>query len=123
MTTSEKDLKGRKPGWRDLPRGGLIVEPGSAHRYRTGDWRTLRPILDAEKCRHCMLCWVYCPDSAIIVEDGKVVGIDLDHCKGCGICARECPPKAAAITMVPESELREKEESAPGDQRQHGEQS
>ena len=104
----------RLPGWRDLPRGGLILEPGSAQRYKTGDWRTLRPVRDAEKCRQCMLCWVYCPDSAVIVEDGKVVGVDLDHCKGCGICARECPPKAAAITMVAESELRDKEGAKAG---------
>jgi len=108
-TTTERDLAGRKPGWRELPRGGLIVEPGSAQRYETGDWRTLRPVRDPEKCTQCMRCWIYCPDSAVIVEDGKVVGIDLDHCKGCGICARECPPKAAAITMAPESELREQE--------------
>jgi pyruvate ferredoxin oxidoreductase delta subunit len=98
-----------KPGWRELPIGGLILEPGNAQSYKTGDWRTLRPVYDAEKCRQCMLCWIYCPDSAIIVEEGKVVGIDLDHCKGCGICARECPPKAAAITMVAEAELRGEE--------------
>jgi len=105
---TDKERAERKSGWRELPLGGLIVEPGSAERYQTGDWRTLRPVLDVEKCRHCMLCWIYCPDGAIIVEDGKVVGINLEHCKGCGICARECPPKAAAITMVAESELRGK---------------
>jgi len=35
-----------------------------------------------------------------LVEDGRVVGVDLDYCKGCGICASECPQKA--ITMVEE---------------------
>jgi len=49
---------------------------------------------------------VYCPDSAIIVEDAKVKGVDYDHCKGCGICARECPPKVQALTMDNEAKYR-----------------
>jgi len=48
-----------------------------------------------------MICWVFCPDGAIQIEDGKVVGIDLAHCKGCGICAEECPRKA--VSMVEET--------------------
>ena len=90
----------QEPAWHELPKGGLMVEPGSAERYKTGDWRTERPIWNAEKCISCMICWMYCPDSSIKVEDGKVVGIDYDHCKGCGICAEECPAKA--INMVRE---------------------
>ena len=31
------------PGWRDLPVGADILEPGSARRNRTGDWRSERP--------------------------------------------------------------------------------
>ncbi|GAF72784.1 unnamed protein product, partial [marine sediment metagenome] len=80
-------------GWKDIPIGGLIVEPGNSDTYETGSWRTYKPIHDAEKCTSCLRCWILCPDSAIIVEDGKVVGIDYNHCKGCGICARECPDK------------------------------
>jgi pyruvate ferredoxin oxidoreductase delta subunit len=49
---------------------------------------------------------VFCPDSAIIVEDAKVKGVDYDHCKGCGICARECPPKVQAFTMESEAKFR-----------------
>jgi pyruvate ferredoxin oxidoreductase delta subunit len=47
---------------------------------------------------------VYCPEGSIIVEDGKVIGIDMKHCKGCGICAKECPEKIKAIKMVNENE-------------------
>jgi pyruvate ferredoxin oxidoreductase delta subunit len=54
-------------------------------------------VIDSEQCDGCMLCYFYCPDASIIVEDGKAVGVDLAHCKGCGICAKECP--AGAIVM------------------------
>lgn len=93
--------------WKELPIGGLIVEAGNSAEYETGSWRTNRPILDREKCNNCMICWIYCPDSALIVEDGELKGIDLEHCKGCGICAEECPKKA--ISMVEESTVVEEE--------------
>ncbi|MCK4249128.1 MAG: 4Fe-4S binding protein [Candidatus Omnitrophica bacterium] len=92
----------KEPGWKDIPIGGLILEPGNAVEYKTGGWRTFKPVHDKEKCINCLFCWMYCPDSAIKVEDGKVIGIDLEHCKGCGICAKECPPKVQAITMEKE---------------------
>lgn len=88
--------------WRELPKGTIVPEAGNARSYRTGSWRSQRPILLDDKCTHCLLCWIYCPDDAVIIEDEKMVGFDLDHCKGCGICAVECPP--TAITMVAEGE-------------------
>ncbi len=90
----------KEKGWKDIPIGGLILEPGNAINYKTGSWRTFKPIRDEEKCTHCLLCWIYCPDSSIIVEDGKIKGIDYEHCKGCGICSTQCPVKA--IKMVEE---------------------
>ena len=92
-------------GWRDLPRGGVIPEGGTAQRFATGDWRTLRPIWSAEKCIHCHRCWVYCPDMAVISEDGKIQGMDYKFCKGCGICANVCPTKVHAIEMHPEDKF------------------
>ncbi|HIE52129.1 MAG TPA: 4Fe-4S dicluster domain-containing protein [Armatimonadetes bacterium] len=85
--------------WTELPEAGIIDRSGTAREYKTGGWRTHWPLWDAEKCVHCLLCWVYCPEGAVQVEEGKVVGMDLDYCKGCGICAQECPPKVKAITM------------------------
>ncbi|NPV80920.1 MAG: 4Fe-4S binding protein [Firmicutes bacterium] len=96
--------EGKVKGWKDVPRGGLILDAGNALDYETGDWRTYRPVWHPDRCINCFLCWVYCPDSAIEVKDGKVVGIDYKHCKGCGICANECPPKVRAIQMLLESE-------------------
>lgn len=81
-------------GYKDIPEGGLILDAGNAKGYKTGGWKTQRPVFDEEKCTNCHLCWVFCPDSAVIEEDGEVKGFDLDYCKGCGICAHECPVDA-----------------------------
>ena len=86
---------------------GAIVEAGSMAKLNTGSWRTFVPMTDLDKCVHCLMCWVVCPDSSILVEDAKKVGTDLQHCKGCGICATECP--ADAIVMKLESEVPEGE--------------
>ena len=91
-------------GWKGIPKGGLILEAGNAEKYETGSWRSIRPIRDDNKCTNCLICWIYCPDSSIIVENEKVKEIDYKHCKGCGICSAECPVKA--ITMKQEAELR-----------------
>ena len=93
-----------KLGWKSLPPGD-VLEAGTAHDFKTGDWRSSRPVHDDEKCTNCLICWIYCPDSSVIVKDGKFVAFDYDHCKGCGICASVCPPKVQAITMVDEREF------------------
>ena len=59
------------------------------------------PILDTGKCSSCLRCWVFCPEGAIQVKEGKVTGIDLKYCKGCGICFTECPQHA--IEMIEET--------------------
>lgn len=106
-------MKGeKKKGWRNLPPGGLILEAGNAESYFTGGWRTLRPVIDFEKCTHCMVCWFFCPDSSILVRQGKVAAVDLEHCKGCGICAAVCPGKIHAISMVEEAEALRADEIA-----------
>jgi pyruvate ferredoxin oxidoreductase delta subunit len=87
-------------GWKNMPIGGIIFEPGTSHQYITGGWRTYKPVHAADRCSHCLRCWIFCPDSAVLVENGRVTGFNLDHCKGCGICARECPAKCHAIEMM-----------------------
>lgn len=79
--------------WKEIPRGCMIVTPGSSMQYETGTWRTFKPILDKEKCTKCGICFVFCPDAAISPD----FEIDYYHCKGCGICAHECPVKAIVM--------------------------
>jgi pyruvate ferredoxin oxidoreductase delta subunit len=92
----------RKKSWKEIPIGGVILEAGNSEQYLTGTWRNRKPIFHSEKCTHCLTCWIYCPDSSIIVEEKNVKGIKYNHCKGCGICANHCPLKDKAITMVDE---------------------
>ncbi|MDI3534060.1 MAG: pyruvate ferredoxin oxidoreductase delta subunit [Thermosediminibacterales bacterium] len=81
-------------GWKDLVRGGIIPTAGNAESYKTGDWRSRRPIWNEDKCIHCLMCWRFCPDVAIITDDGKFKEFDYDHCKGCGVCVSVCPTNA-----------------------------
>jgi len=78
----------------------IIPEPATSLEYKTGNWRALRPILHEDKCVQCLLCWVHCPEPAIIRSEDNKVSINYDYCKGCGICANVCPVKA--IEMVRE---------------------
>jgi len=103
---NKKIEKRREKNWREIPIGGMITEPGNSKNYKTGSWRTFRPITDFSKCIHCMQCWIVCPDDAIIVKNKKKIKTDLNFCKGCGLCAEVCPVKC--IEMRLESEFEKK---------------
>jgi len=89
--------------WKDIPIGAIVTAPGSAKEYRTGDWRSQRPVWDLAKCIKCGLCYIYCPDASIGWKNEEgYPWWDEYHCKGCGICAQECWTKA--IHMEEETE-------------------
>lgn len=69
----------------------VIVSDRSMRENLTGNWRSLRPAIDAARCTGCLLCWKFCPEACIQLTD-KVPRIDFSYCKGCGICVEECPP-------------------------------
>ena len=83
--------------------GGNIYNAGNAVEFKTGDWRSVKPIYLSEKCTQCGLCFPVCPEDAIPVDkDQKRSDFNYDYCKGCGVCAKVCPFKA--IEMVDEGE-------------------
>ena len=90
----------------EIPIGGMILEAGNAVAYRTGSWRAFRPVRGEAECNHCFQCWLFCPDSSILVdpENEQMTGFDLYHCKGCGICASVCPVNAR-VTRKAREEL------------------
>jgi pyruvate ferredoxin oxidoreductase delta subunit len=88
--------------WRDLEKGLIVTEPGSTSIYKTGDWRSQRPVVDKNKCVKCGLCALYCPEGCVSQQPDGNFEANLYYCKGCGICRHECPVKA--ISMVEEKE-------------------
>ncbi len=85
--------------YKDMVIGDRVIEPGCSEKFHTGDWRSMLPVIDLDKCIDCLTCWIYCPDDCILVKDDKVIGIKATHCKGCGICAKSCPKKAITMTV------------------------
>ena len=79
-----------------------IAYPAPGSMGHTGDWRIFRPVVDRAKCTGCQMCWMYCPDETITIDDEGKPLIDLEYCKGCMICVENCPTKA--ITQVRETE-------------------
>ncbi len=97
-----------KPGWIDMPFDEASVSAPVIHgsltsvEVKTGLWRTLRPVIDYERCHRCAwVCGSFCPDSAITINSEGYPEVDYDHCKGCMICLAQCP--SHAIAAVPEA--------------------
>lgn len=90
-------------GYETAPPGGIVTLPGTTvwndlTASRTG----LIPVLDREKCIHCGLCDLVCPDMCLVWragEDGgkferELMGVDYRYCKGCLRCVESCPSNA-----------------------------
>ena len=87
MTTINKDSS-----YKEMTPGGAVYEAGNSREFKTGDWRSTKPIYIEEKCKQCGLCFPVCPDDAIPVnKDQNREDFNYDYCKGCGICAKVCP--------------------------------
>ncbi|MBT3701122.1 MAG: 4Fe-4S binding protein [Alphaproteobacteria bacterium] len=100
-----------RPDWVDLSAEASAVAAPNIYaaltsvQVRTGLWRTLRPLLERDKCKRChWVCGSYCPDGVIAVDDAGYPEIDYEHCKGCMICVAQCP--AHALVAVAEEEYR-----------------
>jgi pyruvate ferredoxin oxidoreductase gamma subunit len=84
-----------EPGFDEARISAPVIHAGlTSEAVPTGLWRTLRPVIDYDRCNHCWwVCSAFCPDGAIRVEDGTP-RIDYAHCKGCLVCVAQCPPHA-----------------------------
>jgi len=89
-----------KKTWKEMEIGSL-TEPASSLKFKTGSWKSFKPVWDKKKCIHCMTCVVDCPENCIPAKNGKREETDFDMCKGCKICAEVCPVKC--IKMVEET--------------------
>lgn len=91
-------MKSQEKSWTEISPAGVCWKPST--KYLTGDWKTYKPIINPEKCTHCLLCVLFCPDGAINWKpEIENIDFDLNYCKGCGICANECPTKAIEMKL------------------------
>ena len=63
---------------------------------KNAGWRSIRPVIDLDRCVGCLQCYLYCPDG-VIFKNGNKVAVDYDFCKGCGICKKICKPGAIGM--------------------------
>jgi 2-oxoacid:acceptor oxidoreductase delta subunit (pyruvate/2-ketoisovalerate family) len=96
MQIDHNGMSEQKLGWKELSKGAIPFK--SSTEYETGDWGIENPDIDRSKCTKCVICYFFCPESAITVRDDGYTEVDTRYCKGCGICANECPAKC--MTMV-----------------------
>lgn len=76
----------------------VAVTQGSMLFNKTASWRNIKPVINYEKCSKCMVCWKFCPEISIIIENG-VPMVNYEYCKGCGICSVECPRGAIEMEV------------------------
>jgi pyruvate ferredoxin oxidoreductase gamma subunit len=97
-------------GYATQPPGGIVPEPGNMAWNDLSVSRTgLMPVLDREKCIHCGVCDLICPDYCLAWGEGEeggkfereLMGIDYRYCKGCLRCVESCP--SGALTRETET--------------------
>jgi pyruvate ferredoxin oxidoreductase gamma subunit len=98
-------------GYETAPMGGILPAAGNTvwndlSTSRTG-WL---PVLDPDKCIHCGMCDMVCPDLCLVwTAEGngpvptavRLVGVDYRYCKGCLRCVESC--STGALTREAET--------------------
>jgi pyruvate ferredoxin oxidoreductase delta subunit len=95
-----------------IPMGGAVLDAdtGKTGGYRPArnltfkkyTTRSMRPVVDFDKCIKCTLCWLQCPDSCFDVMPDGMYDANMEACCGCGVCEAVCPEKDC-VTMVNET--------------------
>ncbi len=93
----------------DLPPAVDSSGAGAAPQPGTSIWNDLAPArsgflpaFNRERCIHCAMCDMVCPDLCLVWEEGEkggrfqreLTGVDYRYCKGCLRCVETCPASA-----------------------------
>jgi len=72
-----------------------------------GDWIPWFPVIDYDRCKHCMQCMNFCLFGVYgLSEDGQVQVINPAGCKtNCPACARMCPQTAIIFPKYTEGPI------------------
>jgi pyruvate ferredoxin oxidoreductase gamma subunit len=86
-------------GYLQAPIGGVILEPANSIAKDLSTSRVgFVPELLLDKCVHCGLCDIVCPDLCMVWDESadgvRLLGIDYRYCKGCLKCTEVCPTGA-----------------------------
>lgn len=97
-------------GYETAPPGGILPTPGNtAWNDLSASRSGFLPVLSHDKCIHCGVCDLVCPDMCLVWRAGEtgakfereMTGIDYRYCKGCMRCVESCP--TGALTREPET--------------------
>ncbi len=87
-------------GYENAPIGGVLPLPGNTvHNDLTVSRMGWLPLFHKDKCIHCGMCDMVCPDFCLVwkAADNNEVhlqGVDYRYCKGCLRCVETCPTGA-----------------------------
>jgi pyruvate ferredoxin oxidoreductase delta subunit len=121
----EKPYEFKFPKWHEMREGVAIPSIAMGHAiqdpitgkeggyrpernptFKKFSTRTMRPVVDFDKCIKCTLCWLQCPDSCFDVMPDGMYDANMEACCGCGVCEAVCPEKDC-ITMVTETHFKD----------------
>jgi Pyruvate/2-oxoacid:ferredoxin oxidoreductase delta subunit len=94
----------RRAGASERLRSGVEVRTGFTPEEARAE---AARCMSCGSCTGCDVCFMLCPDRAVLRGTPGAYGVDRDRCKGCGVCAEECPRGAvdlieAAAPVAPE---------------------
>ncbi len=99
-------------GYKTQPPGGILPTPGNTASKNLSMSRTgWLPLFHADKCIHCGMCEMVCPDMCLVWSElaspngdeplVQMQGVDYHYCKGCMRCVETCSTEA--LTREPET--------------------
>jgi pyruvate ferredoxin oxidoreductase delta subunit len=117
----EKPYSFKMPNWTEMregiaipaiARGHQMIDPETGKKggfqparndtFKKYLTRTMRPVVDFDKCIKCTLCWIACPDSVFDVTPDGFYDANMAACCGCGVCEDICPVEKC-ISMINET--------------------